>query len=101
MIEQLIEWAAAALETTCNQPILPYTIIILNACENDINPMLWNVDFATKSLLESLAETVDRNPAFIQRAKFWRQRGRVIQNVEDLILCYYSSVRVRRSWILQ
>jgi hypothetical protein len=101
VIEQLIEWAAAALETTCNQPILPYAIIILNASESDIDPMLWNVDFATKVLLESLAESVNRTPAFVRHARFWRERGRVIQNVEDLVLCYYSSVRVCRSRIFR
>jgi hypothetical protein len=97
VVKQLIEWAAAALETTCNQPILPYAIIVLNASEHDINPLLWDVDFATNSLLESLAETVDRTPAFVEHAKFWRDRHKDIQSLKDLILCYYSDVRVRSS----
>jgi len=101
VVEQLIEWAAAALETTCNQPILPYAIIVLNASEQDINPLLWDVDFATNSLLESLAETVDRTPAFVRHAKFWRDRHKDIQSLKDLILCYYSDLRVCSSYILQ
>jgi len=83
------------LETACNQPILPHAIIILNASQNDIDPKLWEVDFATKSLLDSLSATVNQNATFAQYAKFWRERGRVIENVEELMTCYYSSVRVR------
>jgi hypothetical protein len=38
---------------------------------------------------------VNQNATFAQYAKFWRERGRVIKNVEELMMCYYSSVRVR------
>ncbi|KAF8847642.1 hypothetical protein BDZ45DRAFT_315849 [Acephala macrosclerotiorum] len=96
VLEQLIKWAAAALETANNQPILPYAIIILNACPHDIDPKLWDVDFATKSLLDSLAETVNRNGTFAQYAKFWRERDREVKNVQELMMCYYSSVKVIR-----
>ncbi|CZR51334.1 uncharacterized protein PAC_01209 [Phialocephala subalpina] len=96
VFEQLIKWAAAALETANNQPILPYAIIVLNACPHDIDAKLWDIDFATKSLLESLSETVNKNDTFAQYAKFWRERGREVKNIEELMMCYYSSVRVIR-----
>ena len=95
VLEKLIKWAATALETACNQPILPHAIIILNASQNDIDPKLWDVDFATRSLLDSLSATVNQNATFAQYSKFWRERHRVIENVEELMMCYYSSIRVR------
>jgi len=61
---KLIEWAAAVLETVCNQPILPHAIIVLNASQKDIDDQLWNVDFAIKSVLESLSATVNQNATF-------------------------------------
>jgi hypothetical protein len=88
------------LETACNQPILPHAIIILNASQHDIHTKLWDVDFATKSVLDSLSGTVNQNATFAQYAKFWRERGRVIENVEELMMCYYSSIRVRSEYLL-
>ena len=43
VIEQLIQWAAAALETSSNQPVLPHAIIVLNVSENATDPELWDV----------------------------------------------------------
>jgi len=91
-----MEWAAS-VETSSNQPVLPYAILVLNFCENNIPAKLWEVDTATKVLLGSLAETVDRNPSFKLFAKAWRARGAKIETVEDLLMCYYSSLKVRYS----
>ncbi|KAH8684241.1 hypothetical protein BGZ60DRAFT_397086 [Tricladium varicosporioides] len=95
VLEKLIVWAAAALETSCNQPILPFAIIALNASEN-VDPKLWDVDEATSALLESMSDTIDQNIAFAKFAKFWRNRDREIRTVEELLLCYYSAVKVVR-----
>jgi hypothetical protein len=37
----------------------------------------------------------------LQWAKFSRDRGRGIENIEELMMCYYSSVRVRNGWFLR
>lgn len=94
VLEKLIEWATDALEASYNHPVLPYAIIVLNTSHADINPGLWDVDVATKALLDSLSKTLNQNVVFNQYAKFWKARGRVVETVEDLMLCYYSSVRV-------
>jgi hypothetical protein len=88
-----MEWAAA-VETSSNQPVLPCAILVLNFCENDSNPFMWNVDTATTALLESLAQTIDKNPSFKKYATLWRSRGKQIDSIKDLLLCYYSSFRV-------
>ena len=94
VFERLIRWAAAALETSSNQPILPHAIIVLNASENDLQPNLWEPGTNTSNILDSLASTITRNDTFKKFAQWWRERGKTINNVEQLILCYYSSVVV-------
>ena len=95
-MEQLVTWAAAALEKSSNQPVLPHAIIILNASQNDMDPDFWNVSAATARLLESLSQTVAQNATFKKYVLFWRERSRNIRTVEELLLSYYSSVRVVR-----
>jgi hypothetical protein len=89
-----VEWAAAAIETSSNQPILPHAIIVLNASEHEINPVLWNVNTNTSTILDDLANTVDRNETFKKYTKFWRSRGRTIDTLEQLVASYYSSIQV-------
>jgi hypothetical protein len=61
MIDQLIDWAAAALERSSNQPVLPHAIIVLNAAENNTDPRLWDVNQSTEHLMESVQEAMERN----------------------------------------
>lgn len=114
VIDQLIEWAAEALEKSSNQPVLPHAIIILNATENNTDPRLWDVDASTEHLMESAKEAIERNHnlrtvgffrnlhsfthTYIgkQRAAFWAPKHRHIKSVKDLLLSYYSTVRVVR-----
>ena len=95
-IEQLINWAAAALETSSNQPSLPHAIIVLNAFDNASDPNLWDVDASTIDLMERVSRAVHQNHNMRKFAEFWRERGRQIETVETLLLSYYSSVRVVR-----
>lgn len=94
VFERLITWAAAAIETSSNQPVLPHAIIVLNASENDLDEKLWDVPTNTESILEDLARTVNRNETFKKWAQFWRERGKEINTLTELVLCYYSSVQV-------
>lgn len=94
---RLVDWAAAALEMSSNQPVLPHVIIALNASENDIDPSLRDVRTVTDSIFDSLARTVNQNQTFKKYAQFWRERNKKIENMEQLMLMYYSSVQVRQS----
>jgi patatin-like phospholipase/acyl hydrolase/energy-coupling factor transporter ATP-binding protein EcfA2 len=96
VIEQLIRWAAAALETSSNQPVLPHAIIVLNASENATDPELWDVDKSTAALMQSVHKALLQNHTLKNFAQFWRQRKRSIQSIESLMLSYYSNVRVVR-----
>ena len=96
VFDRLVSWAAAALETASNQPVLPHCIIALNASENDIPEELWDVSTATNTIFESLDESkvVNQNETFKKYAQFWRERQREVENVEQLMLSYYSSIQV-------
>ncbi|KAF9892309.1 hypothetical protein FE257_002086 [Aspergillus nanangensis] len=96
VIDQLIEWAAAALEKSSNQPVLPHAIILLNATENTTDPRLWDVDASTEHLMESAKEAIERNHNLRTRAAFWAPKHRRIRSVKDLLLSYYSTIRVVR-----
>jgi len=96
VIEQLIQWAVAVLETSSNQPVLPHAIIVLNASENTTDPELWDVDKSTTALLTSVVRAVHQNHKLREYAEFWRQFEKSIESVESLLLSYYSSVRVVR-----
>lgn len=96
VVERLIEWAAAALEMSSNQPVLPHAIIALNASELNLDPKQWDATFATKWLITSFEGNLSNNATFKKHAQIWRNRGREINTVEDLLLSYYSSVTVVR-----
>ena len=95
---KLVDWAAAALEKSSNQPVLPHAIIVLNAEENDIDPALWDISAATSRLFASLSlsRTVFQTAIFKKYAQFWRDRNRKIETVEQLLRSYYSSIKVVR-----
>jgi hypothetical protein len=96
----LVNWAAAALEKSSNQPVLPHAIIVFNASANTIDARLWDVDTATTELMQSLSRTVYHNTTFKKYAQFWRERNRQIETVEHLLLSYYSSVQVQYSHLM-
>lgn len=96
VIEQLIRWAAAAFETSSNQPVLPHAIIVLNASENGTDPDLWDVDNSTAALMQSVHQALQQNHTLREFAEFWRKRERSIESIESLMLSYYSNVRVVR-----
>ncbi|KAE9983700.1 hypothetical protein BLS_003847 [Venturia inaequalis] len=93
VFERLVDWAAAAIETSSNQPVLPHAIIVLNASENEIHPSLWDVYANTGTILDDLAGTVNQNETFKKYAEFWRSRGRTIDSLEQLVAAYYSSIQ--------
>lgn len=93
VFERLVQWAAAAIETSSNQPVLPHAIIALNASEHDLDDNRWDVLDSTESILHDLGQTVNYNVTFKKLAQFWRERGKAINSLVDLILCYYSSIQ--------
>ena len=95
VMEQLIVWADAVIETASNQPVLPHAIIVLNASDNQ-ESRLWDVNSSTTALLDDISQAVTENPRLKTFAAKWNQRGFRIDSVQSLLLAYYSSIRVVR-----
>lgn len=99
VLTKLLDWGAAALEKSLNQPSLPHAIVILNDTEPGVDEREWETDFATRSLLASVngaLDYVEGVPRFRDLAAYWRGLGKQIDTVEDLVLRYYSSFKVVR-----
>ena len=98
---KLVDWADAALETSSNQPLLPYAVIVLNASKSSPEDSWWDVEDGTRNILDdpNLLGTLDRNPTFAKYANKWRSVGHNIETVEQLMRTYYSSVKVHKQQI--
>ena len=57
---------------------------------------MWDTDYATETLLSSVANAIDENIKFREYADYWMGQGRNINTMKDLLECYYSSVTVIR-----
>lgn len=86
----LFKWAANGHERTVNQRVRPGLLIVINKDVPNSDEKWLDVDYATKTLLAHL----QLSTAFAQYREVWRQRGKVLNTAEDLILCYYDSFRI-------
>lgn len=99
VLTKLLDWGVAALEKSLNQPALPHCIVALNGTDPGVDEREWNIDFATQNLLSSVRGSLDHVegvPRFRELAEHWRELGKSIYTVEDLIKIYYASFRVIR-----
>jgi hypothetical protein len=96
VLKLLIDWAAASLEKSLNQPILPHAVIVLNATDLQVKPEEWDPDHATKNLMMANRKAIQNVPEFRRYAEIWAKKGKEIHVIEDLINCYYSSITVVR-----
>lgn len=92
VFEKLVTWAVNAIETSSNQPILPHAIIVLN--KHDDYLKLGGAPTNTKDILNDISHVIDLNKTFLKWAEYWRERGKPIKTLSDLVLCYYSSIEV-------
>ncbi|KAK4221040.1 acyl transferase/acyl hydrolase/lysophospholipase, partial [Podospora fimiseda] len=95
VLEKLIDWGAASINKSVNQPTLPHAIIVLNATDQ-VDDKEWDVDTATQLLLDDINDAISRVPRLEDLSKGWRETGRKIANTKDLLDCYYASVSIVR-----
>jgi predicted acylesterase/phospholipase RssA len=99
VLTKLLEWGVSALEKSINQPALPHCVVALNGTDPAVDEREWDINYATQSLLSSVKgalDYVEGVPRFRELADHWRNLGKHIYSVEDLILRYYSSFKVIR-----
>lgn len=98
-LTKLLDWGAAALEKSMNQPALPHCIVALNDSHPGLDGSQWDIAHATQSLLSSVGDVfsgVEGVPQFRNLADHWQRLGREVNSIKDLILCYYASFKVVR-----
>ncbi|PVI02430.1 hypothetical protein DM02DRAFT_701953 [Periconia macrospinosa] len=96
VLSLLIDWARSSIEKSLNQPTLPHAIIALNATDTRIDPKVWDTEYATNSLMSDVSGAIHRDPNYQELKSFWVARGKHIENMKDLLECYYSSITVVR-----
>jgi hypothetical protein len=84
------------MEKCTNQARLPYAIIALNATEADTSEELWDCEQATQSLMFGIKDIIHRDPYYKHLTDKWRAREKKIETTQELLECYYSSIRVVR-----
>jgi len=89
-LQNLFNWACSGHERTINQSVRPALIIVINKEEISPDSEWFDIDHATKKLLEPLKAS----PYFNELQRKWERRGRILKTGKDLILCYYNSVSV-------
>ncbi|KAK8047929.1 hypothetical protein PG996_015993, partial [Apiospora saccharicola] len=96
VLGKLLQWGAASIDKSLNQPVLPHAVIVLNATDTSVDPREWDIDAATQLLMSDIRGAIDREPALQEHVRTWRARGKVIRSTQDLLECYYTSITVVR-----
>ncbi|KAM7212335.1 hypothetical protein V8F06_012271 [Rhypophila decipiens] len=97
VVTRLVDWASEVLNASTNQPRLPHAIIVLNAANARTDPREWDVEYATNTLLDTVTAaipTAKESDRIQKLIKHWNLPEKPVRNLRDLLLCYYSSVRV-------
>ena len=95
-LKLLLEWASTSLESSVNQPTLPHAILVLNASSASVDADQWDTSFVTQILMDQVAYAVHEVPIFKRYAEHWQKRGKRIDNMLDLVRCYYADICVIR-----
>ncbi|KAH9898942.1 hypothetical protein F4778DRAFT_178322 [Xylariomycetidae sp. FL2044] len=96
VLSKLIQWGAASIDKSLNQPVLPHAVIVLNATDSNVDEREWDVAHATEMLMSDIHGAITREPALQEYVQSWRRRGKVINSTKQLLECYYASITVVR-----
>ena len=96
VVEDLLKWADKNYKGSTNLPSKPHVVIAINKCESATPSDQWNTSNATAHLLSTTNSQIRKNVIFAKYAKIWESRALEIEDMRDLLKCYYSSVNVVR-----
>lgn len=69
---------------------------MLNATHPGVDHAEWDIPTATERLMQHVANAVFENTFFVKYAEHWRKKGKKIDNMFDLVRCYYAEISVVR-----
>ncbi|KAF8243740.1 hypothetical protein K440DRAFT_663912 [Wilcoxina mikolae CBS 423.85] len=93
IISQMLQWAETVLQKSVNQPMLPYAIIVINALDAESTEPWWK-DNITDVQLDKYAKCIETDPILMELVKYWGKRNKPIATLRELILCYYSGIKM-------
>lgn len=97
VLQHLISWAAMSIDKSINQPSLPHIVVVINATETSIDDAQWDPDAATKAVLDDYENSIYQVPALREvLSRLEQGLGKKIRSTHELLLHYYSSVKVVR-----
>ncbi|KAK8066852.1 hypothetical protein PG997_013599 [Apiospora hydei] len=96
VLSKLLQWGAASIDKSLNQPVLPHAVIVLNATDTSVDEREWDIPSATELLMADIRGAIHREPALQEHVRTWRARGKTINSTQDLLECYYTSITVVR-----
>lgn len=91
-----MKWADKNYKGSTNLPSKPHVIIAINKCEPATPEDQWSIRNATAHLLSATNSQIRKNVTFAKYASIWESRALEIEDMRDLLKCYYSSVSVVR-----
>jgi hypothetical protein len=87
---QLVDWAHDAHDFTTNQGVKPGLLYVVNQDSHADFKQWANVEFATDKIMDKLK----KSRRFVKEQKVWKIRGVNVESADQLLHCYYSSVKV-------
>jgi hypothetical protein len=87
---RLVDWAHDAFDFTTNQGVKPGLIYIINQDTHADFTKWVDVTYATERIMEKLR----KSRRFELEQVLWRERGFVVDTPDQLLGCYYNSVKV-------
>lgn len=85
-----------SFDKSINQPSLPHIVIVLNATDSGIDQEQWDVEAATRQLLEDYKDSVHQVHGLREICSRLKEQGKDIQTTTQLLEHYYTSVTVLR-----
>ncbi|KAI1119643.1 hypothetical protein F5Y14DRAFT_396046 [Nemania sp. NC0429] len=95
VLDKLIQWGAASLDTSLNQPVLPHAIIAINATDK-LDAAEWEIETSTERLMTAIEGAIYHEPGLQEYVQTWNKIGKTITDTKQLLECYYSSITVIR-----
>ncbi|KAA8903651.1 hypothetical protein FN846DRAFT_779968 [Sphaerosporella brunnea] len=91
---RLIKWADGVMHKSVNQPMLPFAIIVNNGVKKEVSDEDWWSDGLGDVLLDNFKDCVNKDPELRKFADQWRSPSKPISTLKDLLLCYYSGIKI-------
>jgi hypothetical protein len=86
-----VRLASTVLEQSINQPTLPHAILVINSGASSV---VRGVGSVSEQVFKWLNTSEGWDAEFFRLKRTWEGRGKIIRTLQDLVWCYYSTIKV-------